>query len=44
VTSVENYIEWLSTGPGALKPAPTTLGNHQYKAQAEAPGSFVHAV
>jgi pimeloyl-ACP methyl ester carboxylesterase len=37
VTSVENYIEWLSTRSGALKPAPTTLGNRQYKVQAKAP-------
>jgi len=43
VTSVENYIEWLSTRSGALKPAPTTLGNGQYKAQAKAPGSYVNA-
>jgi polyhydroxyalkanoate synthase len=43
VTSVESYIEWLSTRSGALKPAPTTLGNRQYKAQAKAPGSYVHA-
>jgi len=38
-----DYIEWLSTRSGALKPAPTTLGNRQYKAQAKAPGSYVHA-
>jgi polyhydroxyalkanoate synthase len=38
-----DYIAWLSTRSGALKPAPTTLGNRQYKAQAKAPGSSVDA-
>jgi len=39
-----DYIEWLSTRSGALKAAPTTLGNRRYKAQAKAPGTYVHAV
>ncbi|HEY1520046.1 MAG TPA: hypothetical protein VGF91_26725 [Solirubrobacteraceae bacterium] len=38
-----DYIEWLSRRSGALKPAPTTLGNRQYKAQAKTPGSCVQA-
>jgi polyhydroxyalkanoate synthase len=38
-----DYVEWLSTRSGALKPVPTTLGNRQYKAQAKAPGTYVHA-
>jgi polyhydroxyalkanoate synthase len=38
-----DYIGWLSTRSGALKPAPTTLGHRQYKAQANAPGTHVPA-
>ena len=38
-----DYIEWASTRSGARKPAPTTPGNPQYRAQAKAPGSYVHA-
>jgi polyhydroxyalkanoate synthase len=38
-----DYIEWLSARSGALKPAPAKLGNRSYKAQAKAPGSYVHA-
>ena len=38
-----DYIEWLSTRSGALKAAPKTLGNRRYKAQAKAPGTYVHA-
>jgi hypothetical protein len=39
-----DYIAWVSTRSGALKPGLTTLGNCQHSAQAKAPGSFVHAV
>jgi polyhydroxyalkanoate synthase subunit PhaC len=38
-----DYIEWLSTRSGEHKPAPKTLGNRRYKAQAKAPGTYVHA-
>jgi polyhydroxyalkanoate synthase subunit PhaC len=38
-----DYIEWLSTRSGALKGAPKGLGNRTHKAQAKAPGSYVHA-
>jgi polyhydroxyalkanoate synthase len=38
-----DYIEWLSSRSGALKAAPSRLGNRSYKAQAKAPGSYVHA-
>ena len=32
-----------STRSGKLRPAPNALGNHRYKAQAKAPGTYVHA-
>jgi polyhydroxyalkanoate synthase len=38
-----DYIEWLSTRSGGRKAAPKTLGNRRYKAQAKAPGTYVHA-
>jgi polyhydroxyalkanoate synthase len=38
-----DYIDWLSTRSGALKAAPKALGNRRYKAQAKAPGTYVHA-
>ena len=38
-----DHVEWLSTRSGELKPAPNALGNHRYKPQAKAPGTYVHA-
>ena len=38
-----DHVEWLSTRSGELKPAPNALGNRRYKAQAKAPGTYVHA-
>jgi len=38
-----DYDEWLATRSGELKPAPKRLGAGRYKAQAKAPGSYVHA-
>ena len=38
-----DHVEWLSTRSGELKPAPNALGNGRYKAQAKAPGTYVHA-
>jgi polyhydroxyalkanoate synthase subunit PhaC len=38
-----DYGEWLSERAGELKPAPKTLGSRKYKAEAKAPGSYVHA-
>ncbi len=38
-----DHVEWLSTRSGELKPAPSALGNSRYKAQAKAPGTYVHA-
>ncbi len=38
-----DHVEWLSTRSGELKPAPNALGNDRYKAQAKAPGTYVHA-
>jgi len=38
-----DHVEWLSTRSGKLKPAPNALGNRRYKAQAKAPGTYVHA-
>ena len=35
--------EWLAARSGELKPAPKRLGNARHKAQAKAPGTFVHA-
>ena len=38
-----DWDDWLATRSGELKPAPKTLGNRTYKAQAKAPGSYVLA-
>jgi polyhydroxyalkanoate synthase len=38
-----DYTEWLSTRSGELKAAPAKLGSRKYKAQAKAPGTYVHA-
>jgi polyhydroxyalkanoate synthase subunit PhaC len=38
-----DYAEWLSTRSGALKAAPAKLGSAEHKAQAKAPGTYVHA-
>ena len=38
-----DHVEWLSTRSGKLKPAPNELGNDGYRAQAKAPGTYVHA-
>jgi polyhydroxyalkanoate synthase subunit PhaC len=38
-----DYDEWLAARSGDLKPAPKRLGNPRHKAQAKAPGSYVHA-
>ncbi len=38
-----DYGEWLAPRSGELKPAPKRLGGGRYKAQAKAPGSYVHA-
>ena len=38
-----DYVEWLTSRSGGLKPAPKTLGCRGYKATAKAPGSYVHA-
>ena len=38
-----DYNEWLAERSGSLKPAPKRLGRGGYKAQAKAPGSYVHA-
>jgi polyhydroxyalkanoate synthase subunit PhaC len=38
-----DYDQWLAARSGALKPAPKRLGNARYKAQAKAPGTYVHA-
>jgi polyhydroxyalkanoate synthase len=38
-----DYAEWLSERSGAQKEAPKTLGSRKYKAQAKAPGTYVHA-
>jgi polyhydroxyalkanoate synthase len=38
-----DHVEWLSTRSGKLRPAPNALGNHRYKPQAKAPGTYVHA-
>jgi polyhydroxyalkanoate synthase subunit PhaC len=37
------YRDWLAKRAGGLKPAPKTLGSHEHKASAKAPGSYVHA-
>ena len=38
-----DYSEWLSTRSGAIKAAPAKLGSRGHKAQAKAPGTYVHA-
>ena len=38
-----DYDQWLAQRSGELKPAPARLGNARFKAQAKAPGSYVHA-
>ena len=38
-----DYDQWLAARSGELKPAPGRLGNARHKAQAKAPGSYVHA-
>lgn len=38
-----DYDQWLAARSGELKPAPKRLGGGRYKAQAKAPGSYVHA-
>jgi polyhydroxyalkanoate synthase subunit PhaC len=38
-----DYAEWLATRSGERKPAPAKLGSRQHKAQAKAPGTYVHA-
>jgi hypothetical protein len=43
VAAARAALDVLLTRSGALKPAPTTLGNRQCQAQAKAPGSYVHA-
>ena len=35
--------QWLAARSGELKPAPKRLGNARHKAQAKAPGTYVHA-
>jgi polyhydroxyalkanoate synthase len=38
-----DYDQWLAARSGALRPAPKRLGNTRHKAQAKAPGTYVHA-
>jgi polyhydroxyalkanoate synthase len=38
-----DWDAWLAKRSGGLKPAPKTLGNRDYKAQAKAPGTYVLA-
>jgi polyhydroxyalkanoate synthase len=38
-----DYDRWLAERSGDLKPAPKRLGNTRHKAQAKAPGNYVHA-
>ena len=38
-----DYDQWLAARSGELKPAPKRLGDARYKAQAKAPGTYVHA-
>jgi polyhydroxyalkanoate synthase len=38
-----DWDAWLAERSGELKPAPKTLGNRTYKAQAKAPGTYVLA-
>ncbi len=37
-----HWMEWLKARSGALKPAPTTLGNDQYRPIVPAPGDYAH--
>jgi polyhydroxyalkanoate synthase len=38
-----DYVKWLGERSGELVPAPRTLGSRANKAQAKAPGTYVHA-
>ena len=38
-----DYDQWLADRSGEVKPAPKRLGNTRFKAQAKAPGTYVHA-
>jgi polyhydroxyalkanoate synthase len=38
-----DYDAWLAARSGELKPAPKRLGGGRHKAQAKAPGTYVHA-
>jgi poly(3-hydroxyalkanoate) synthetase len=38
-----DYVEWLQTRSGELKPAPEKLGSERHRATAKAPGTYVHA-
>jgi polyhydroxyalkanoate synthase len=38
-----DYDQWLADRSGELKPASKRLGNARFKAQAKAPGTYVHA-
>jgi polyhydroxyalkanoate synthase len=38
-----DYDQWLAERSGELKPAPKRLGSAKHKAQAKAPGNYVHA-
>jgi polyhydroxyalkanoate synthase len=38
-----DYTEWLSIRSGELKAAPAKLASRKQKAQAKAPGTYVHA-
>jgi polyhydroxyalkanoate synthase len=38
-----DYDQWLAARSGENKPAPKRLGNTRHKAQAKAPGNYVHA-
>ncbi|WP_320670087.1 PHA/PHB synthase family protein [Patulibacter defluvii] len=38
-----DYVAWLAERSGDQRPAPTALGNDDYRATAKAPGIYVHA-
>jgi polyhydroxyalkanoate synthase len=38
-----DYVEWLAERSGEMVAAPRTLGSRAHKAQAKAPGTYVHA-
>jgi polyhydroxyalkanoate synthase subunit PhaC len=38
-----DYDQWLAERSGGMKPAPKRLGKGRFKAQAKAPGTYVHA-